>query len=85
MTYDEVCNAMATKSGAMDAAAWSDFFTLPRPQQEACAALYKNSIWLQPGGPGAWEEALALLGTAATVAGDASGLGTAFSVLKALL
>ena len=85
MTYDEVCNAMATKSGNLGAPEWSDFFSMGRPQQEACATLYRNAIWMQPGGPSAWEEGLSLLGVAATIFGEASGIGSAFSVLKALV
>jgi hypothetical protein len=84
MTEDEVAVTMATRSGAMTAADWSDFFSMARPQQEFCARLYRDAIW-DNGGPSAWDAALAVLGTAATIFGEASGIGTAFQVLKGLI
>lgn len=84
LTEEEVCNAMATKSGDMGAAEWADFFTLPPEAQASTANLYKNAIWTH-GGPDAWAGALAILGMAATVFGEMSGIGTAFTVLKGLV
>jgi hypothetical protein len=84
MTEDEVAVAMATKSGAMGKDEWSDFFSMPRRQQEAVARLYKDAVWGQ-GGRSAWDALLTVLGAAATILGDASGIASAYQVLKALV
>lgn len=84
MTEDEAYQAMATASGHLDAAGWQDFCSLPSEQQQAVAALYKNAIF-SAAGASAWTALLGVLSTAATIFGDASGIGTAFFTLKGLV
>ena len=83
MTQDEVCASMATTSGAMGAADWADFFAMALPQQRVCAAMYRGAIF-DAGGPSAWDAALSILGTAAIIFGEASGIAGAFQVFLAL-
>lgn len=82
-TPDDVAASMATTSGAMGPGDWSDFFSMPFDQQKACGQMYKDAIFAAAGQSG-WTIALNILGTAATVFGDASGIGTAFQALRSL-
>jgi hypothetical protein len=83
-TEDDVAASMATTTGAMSAPEWSDFFSMPLPQKQACAQLYKGAIF-DAGGPSAWDAALGILGTAATIFGEASGIAGAYQVFRALV
>lgn len=82
MTFDECCVACATATG-MSREDWADFFSLSPSAQQAAAQAYKDQDWYQKGGsvPAAL---LSVLLAAAQVAGAASGIGTAFNVLRAL-
>jgi len=74
---------MAVRSGALDAAGWNDYFTMPKAQQEATAQLYKDAVWAASG-PSGWDATLAFLGTIMTLLGDATGVGSAYETFKAL-
>lgn len=82
-TPDDVAASMATTSGAMGAADWSDFFSMPFPQQQAAARLYRDAIF-EAQGPSGWDTAMGILGAAAAVAGAASGIVGAYQALRAL-
>jgi hypothetical protein len=84
MTFDEVCQTMATKSGAKSAEDWAEFFSMPPALQEATAKLIKDAIVEQPGGNDFWSEALSFLNTAATIVTDVVGIGTGYTFLKSL-
>jgi hypothetical protein len=81
MTFDEACVALASRTG-MDRDSWSDFLNCTPSQQAALAQAYKHCRWAQSRDTLA--DVLSLLGVAATVAGDLSGVGSAYAVLKAL-
>lgn len=83
MTEDETYVAMSTSSGYQTPAEWADFCSLPLPQKQAVARLHRNAIFTQ--GPDKWAAFMGVLGTAATVLGDASGIGSAYAVFKALV
>ena len=84
MTQDEVFSTVATRCSFMSRDEWADFISLPPELQAAKAQLVKDSVLAQPDGPSAWTWLLGFLGTAATVVGDASGIGSAYATLKAL-
>jgi len=83
-TEDDVAASMATTTGAMSAADWTDFFSMGVPQQKACAQLYKDAIFAAAG-PSGWDTALGILSTAATIFGEASGITGALQAFRALV
>jgi hypothetical protein len=85
MTFEEVCQTMATKSGARTAEDWAEFFSMPPELQEAEAKLVQDAVVSQPDGSSFWTDSLNFLGIAATVVTDVAGIGTGYQVLKALL
>ena len=82
MTFDECCASLATTTG-MTREEWADFLSLDPAAQCAAAEAYKGADWTKPGGS-TFAAVLAILGTAATVASDATGFAGAYSALKAL-
>jgi hypothetical protein len=84
MTLDEVFLGMSQTSGHMTPPEWQDFCGLPLPQMQADAQMYKDAI-VAKSGPNAFTVFVSFLGTAAAVLGDASGIGSAYTVFKALL
>lgn len=73
---------MATKTG-MSRDEWADFLSLDPAAQCAAAQAYKGQDWTKPGGD-VFTAVLVILGTAATIASDASGFAGAYTALKAL-
>lgn len=63
---------------------WQEFCALPIEAKQACAKLYKDAIF-SSGGKSAWDDFTGFLSAAASVFGDASGIGQAAQVLMALL
>ncbi len=84
MTLDEVCSTIATKAPVKSPEDWADFFAMPPALQEAEARLVKSAIFERDDGTSVWADMLGFLGVAATVAGDVTGVGSAFTFFKAL-
>jgi hypothetical protein len=75
---------MATKAPVKTADEWSDFFSMPPVLQEAEARLTKSAIFARDDGPTVWTDMMGFLGMAASLAGDATGIGSAFQFFKSL-
>lgn len=84
MSPDEIYATMATKAPVKTADQWSDFFAMPPELQEAEAQLIKTAVFALDGGSMFWDDMLGFLGVAATIAGDVTGVGSAFTFFKAL-
>jgi hypothetical protein len=84
MTYDEICSTMAEKAPVKSPEEWDDFFSQGIELQQSEALLVKTAIFQRDDGPTVWDSMLAFLGVAATIAGDATGVGSAFQFFKAL-
>jgi hypothetical protein len=84
MTLDEVYLGMSRTSGHMTPPEWQDFCDLPLPQMQADAQMYKDAI-VTKSGPNAFTIFVAFLGTAASVLGDAGGIGSAYTVFRGIL
>lgn len=84
MTYDEICATMAMKAPVKTPPEWQDFFEMPPELQEAEAQLVKTAIFQRDDGSSIWADMLGFLGVAATIAGDVTGVGSAFTFFKAL-
>lgn len=83
VTFDDVCQTMAAKSGAKTPEEWSDFFAMPVELQEVEAKLFRDAVWAKEG-PSAWTSILTDLGIAVTVLGDVSGIGSALVALRSV-
>lgn len=81
MTFDDCCAALATTTG-LSRAEWADFLTCDPAAQCAMAQAYKDADWTKPGDT--FGAVLAILGTAAAVATDATGIAGAIAALRAL-
>jgi hypothetical protein len=84
VTADEVYATMAMKAPIKSPDEWTDFFSLPPNLQEVEAALIKTAIFQRDDGSSIWADMLGFLGVAATIAGDVTGVGSAFTFFKAL-
>lgn len=84
VTADEIYATMAQKAPVKTPPEWQDFFEMPPELQEAEAQLVKTAIFALDGGSTFWADMLGFLGVAATIAGDVTGVGSAFTFFKAL-
>jgi hypothetical protein len=84
MTYDEVCMTMATKSSAKTKEQWADWFSMTPEFQATEAQLIKDAIF-EKDGPSVFVDIVAYLGIAASIVADVAGIGSGYTVLKALL
>jgi hypothetical protein len=84
VTADEINATMAMKAPVKTAEEWQDFFSLSPELQEAEARLTKSAIFSLPDASTVWADMLGFLGVAATIAGDVTGVGSAFAFFKAL-
>jgi hypothetical protein len=84
VTADEVAAIMAMKAPIKSPEEWGDFFSLPPELQAAEARLIKGAVFQRDDGPTVWDGMLAFLGVAATLAGDATGIGGALQAFKAI-
>jgi hypothetical protein len=84
MTADEIYSTMAMKAPVKTAEEWQDFFSMEPALQEAEVRLTKTAIFQRDDGSSIWADMLGFLGVAATIAGDVTGVGSAFTFFKAL-
>jgi hypothetical protein len=81
VNFDECCTTCAKITG-MDRAEWSDFLSMTPEEQAATAQAYKGMVWQTDSN--VLTALLAALIMAGNVAGAVSGIGSAYTVLKAL-
>lgn len=81
MTFDECCASLATTTG-MTREEWFDFLSLPPEAQCAAAEAYRGADWTKPGDT--FATVLSILGTAASIASNATGIAGAISALRGL-
>ena len=82
MTYEEAIVVLATKT-CMTTEAWEDFFVCSPAQQALIAKAYADASWVVQ--RDTFADVLSVLSVIATIAGDVSGVGSAYSVIKALV
>jgi hypothetical protein len=82
MTEVEAWSVLTTKV-KWSQAQWQTYFSLPKSAQISVAQNIKDAVWPEKG-TSAWDEFIVALGVLATIAGDLSGIGTAYAVIKAL-
>ena len=74
---------MSRKAKYKDPQDWQEFCALPLEAKQAVARLYRDAVF-EAAGASAWDDLKAFLSEAATIFGEASGIGQAAAVLMAL-
>ena len=84
MTFEEVCYTMATKSSAKTKEQWADWLSMTPEFQAMEAQMVKDAVF-EKDGPSVFADIVVYLGIAATIVTDVAGIGSGYTVLKALL